>query len=99
MLLHLQFAGLSVEVPGSAFFEWDRDHRLRRIKLNQLAIQIDSGPASNSMVVHAQQVGVSDRARAVHFKLEKIFAINVLRSLKAIQNWQANLAVGVCFDV
>ena len=84
MLLHFQIAGLSVEVPGCAFFEWSGDHRLRRIKLDQLAVEIDSRPAKNSVVVHAQQVGVGDNARPVHFKFEKIFTVNILCSLETV---------------
>src|SRR5262249_41498015 len=93
------FPGLSVEIPGGAFLEWSGDHRLRRIKLNQLAVEIDSRPANNSVVVDAQQVGIGDRARPVHFELEEIFSINVLRSFEAVQNRQANLAVGVWFHI
>ena len=33
----------------------------------------------------------------MHFELEKIFPINVLGSIDAIQNRQADLAIGVCF--
>ena len=51
------------------------------------------------MFVYREQIGVGDRARPVHFKLKKIFPINVLRSLEAIQNWQTDLAVGICFYV
>ena len=36
------------------------------------------------MFVYREQIGVGDRARAMHFKLEEIFPVNVLRSLKAI---------------
>src|SRR5262249_53315188 len=52
-----------------------------------------------SVVVHAQQVSVGDRARPVHFELEKIFSINVLRSLQAVQNRHANLAIEVWFHI
>ena len=38
MLVHFQFAGLSVEIPLSTLLQWDDDHRLRRIKPNELAI-------------------------------------------------------------
>src|SRR5437773_851321 len=33
MLLHFQIAGLSVEVPGCAFFEWSGDHSLGGLNL------------------------------------------------------------------
>src|SRR5215211_2532688 len=35
----------------------------------------------------------------MHFKLKKIFSVNVLCSLNAVQNWQTDLAVGICFHV
>src|SRR3954454_13950655 len=35
----------------------------------------------------------------MHFKFKKIFRVNVLRSLKAIQNCETDIAVGVCFYV
>src|SRR4030095_320663 len=99
MLWHFKVAALSMEVPTGALFEWSGDHRLRRIKLNQLAIEIHPSPAGNPVFVYRQQIGVGDRARPVHFKLEKTFPVNILRSLKAVQYWQTDLAVRICFCV
>jgi hypothetical protein len=98
-LLHFQVAGLAIEVPAGPLFEWSGDHRLRRIKLNKLAVEIHPGPAGNPVFVYREQIGVGDRARSVHFKLKKVFPVNVLRSLEAVQNWQTDLAVGICFYV
>ena len=97
MLLHFQVASLAIEVPRGAFFQRSGDHRLRRIKLNKLAVEIHPSPADNPVFVHREQIGVGDRARPVHFKLKKIFPINVLRSLETIQNWHTDLAVGIGF--
>src|SRR5262249_23758601 len=70
MLLHFQFAGLAFEVPGSALFQWRGDYRLRRAKLNELAVEIHARPARNPMFAHCEQIGVGDRPRPVHFKLK-----------------------------
>src|SRR5512132_2544868 len=99
MLLHFHVAGLAIEVPAGALFQWSGDHRLRRTKLNQLAVEIHTSPAGNPVFVYAEQIGVRDRARPVHFKLKKTFPVNVVRSLNAIQNWQSDFAVGICFYV
>ena len=45
------------------------------------------------------KVRVGNHAGPVHFELEKILPIDVLCPIDAIQNWQANLAIGVQFGV
>src|SRR5436309_8468588 len=99
MLIYSQFAGLSVEIPASAFLKRSCDHRLRRIKLHQLAVQINPRQANNALFIYGEKVRVGNHAGSVHFELEKILPIDVLRSIDTIQHWQANLAIGVKFGV
>jgi len=51
------------------------------------------------MFIHREQIGIGYRARPVHFKFQKIFSVNVLRSVEAVQNRQTDLAVGIRFHV
>ncbi len=97
MLLHFQMASLAIEVPGGAHLRRSGDHRLRRTKLNQLAVEIHPSPADNPVFVYREQIGVGDRPRSMHFKLKKIFPIDVFRSLETIQDWHTDLAVGIWF--
>src|SRR6266536_2629308 len=99
MLVHFQFAGLSVEIPASTLLKRDGDHRLWRIKLYQLAVQINPRPAKNAVFIRGEKVGVGDHTGPVHFELEKILPIDVLRPTNAIQNLQANLPICVRFGV
>ena len=71
-LLHFQFAGMAIEVPSGALFS-GRMVRLQRLKLDQLAVEIDPSPAGNPVFVHREQISVGDRPRPVHFKLERSF--------------------------
>src|SRR5438093_10589459 len=86
-------------MPASTFLKRDGDHRLWRIKLYQLTVQINPRPAKNATFVDSHQVRVGNHAGAVHLELEKILPIDVLRPTDAIQNWQANLAICVRFGV
>ena len=52
MLLHFKVAGLAIEVPAGALFEWSGDHRLRRTKFNELAVEIHPGPTGNPVFVY-----------------------------------------------
>src|SRR5438477_9567367 len=61
MLVHFQFAGLSVEIPLSTLLQWDGDHRLRRIKPNELAVQINPCPTHDSMFIHGEKVRSEER--------------------------------------
>src|SRR6267154_6147833 len=99
MLLHFHVAGLASEIPVGPLFQRSGDHRLRRSKLNQFAVEIHPGPAGNPVFVHREQIGVGDRSCSVHFKLKKTFPINVLCSLEAVRYSQTDLAVGICFHV
>jgi hypothetical protein len=51
------------------------------------------------MFIYGQQVRVGNHTGAVHFELEKILPIDVLCPVDAIQNRQANLAIGIWFGV
>ena len=51
------------------------------------------------MVIDGQQVRIRNYAGSVHFELEKIFPIDILRPIDAIQNSQADFAISVRFGV
>src|SRR5262249_37073542 len=67
--------------------------------LDQFAVETDSSPAGDPVVVYREQIGVGDRAGTVHFKFEKIFPINILRPVEAVRDRQTDLAIGICLYV
>src|ERR1700758_3580029 len=93
------FACLAVEIPAGTLLKRDGDDRLWRSKLNQLAVQINPCPTDDSMFIHGEKVRVGNHAGAMHFELEKILPVDVLRSIDAIQHWLPDLAIGVQFGV
>ena len=99
LLMDFQVAGLPVEIPPGAPLKRHGDHRLRRIKFNQFAIQINPRPTKNSAFVHGKKVSVCDHAGTVHFEFEKLLPVNVFGSLNAIHDRGANFAVRVWSDI
>src|SRR5437762_13504156 len=87
MLVHFQFAGLSVEIPLSTLLQWDDDHRLRWIKPNEFAVQINPCPTHDSMFIHGEKVRVGNHSGAVHFVLEMVFSIDSLLPNDVIHVW------------
>jgi hypothetical protein len=44
--------------------------------------------------IDGKEICIRDRTGPVHFELEKLFPVNVLCSIKAVQYWQPNFSIG-----
>jgi hypothetical protein len=53
-------------------------------KRDQFAIQINSRPTGYSMFIDGNKICIRDRTSPVHFEFEKLFPVNVLHSIKAV---------------
>ena len=99
MLIDFQITGVTIEIPGSALVKRHCDHWLRRIKLNQFAVQINPGPASYPVFIDIEKVRVCDYSRPMHFEFDKVFPVNVLDPIISVQHWKPNFPVGVSFYI
>jgi hypothetical protein len=99
VLMNFQVASLTIEVPARALLERRDDHRLRWIKLNQLAIEINPGRTKDSMFIHSKEVCIRNNTAPVHFEFEKLLPIDIFCSRDAIQHRELNFPTSVRFYI
>ena len=95
MLMHLGSGDVTVEIPARSGLQRRRDHDLRRVELGHFAILIDPRRANDSVLIHREKVSVCDYAVAMHFKFQKIFAIDVCRTINPVNHEELNLSISV----
>ena len=57
-----------MKIPGRSLFERRSNHYLRRIKLDQFAVQINSSPTGYSVFIDGNKIRIRDRTGPVHFE-------------------------------